>query len=77
MWGRWRIAEGSLASSGDPIRVAVVQGNIAQDDKWNPAMRDQIIGRYLSMTQAGGGAGGDVRHLAGIIVPGVFPGRPS
>jgi apolipoprotein N-acyltransferase len=51
MWGRWRIAEGSLASSGDTMRVAVVQGNIAQDDKWNPAMRDRIIGRYLSMTR--------------------------
>ncbi len=51
MWGRWRIAEGSLASAGDPMRVAVVQGNIAQDDKWNPALRDRIIGRYVSMTR--------------------------
>jgi apolipoprotein N-acyltransferase len=49
-WGQWRIAEGSLAATGDPIRTAVVQGNIAQDDKWNPALRDQIIGRYVSMT---------------------------
>jgi apolipoprotein N-acyltransferase len=51
VWGRWRIAEGSLASSGDTVRVAVVQGNIAQDDKWNPEMRDRIIGRYVSMTR--------------------------
>jgi apolipoprotein N-acyltransferase len=50
LWGRWRIAEGSLARGGDPIRVAVVQGNIAQDEKWNPALRDQIIGRYVAMT---------------------------
>jgi apolipoprotein N-acyltransferase len=50
-WGRWRIAEGSLTASGDPIRVAVVQGNIAQDEKWNPARRDEIIGRYISMTR--------------------------
>jgi apolipoprotein N-acyltransferase len=54
VWGRWRIAEGSLASSGKPgdvIRVAVVQGNIAQADKWNPALSDRIIGRYVSMTR--------------------------
>jgi apolipoprotein N-acyltransferase len=51
LWGRWRIAEGSLASSGDALRVAVVQGNIAQDEKWNPMLRDQIIGRYVSMTR--------------------------
>jgi apolipoprotein N-acyltransferase len=50
-WGRWRIADGSLARSGDPLRVAVVQGNVAQDDKWNPAVRDEIIGRYVSMTR--------------------------
>ncbi len=50
LWGRWRIAEGSLARGGDAIRVAVVQGNIAQDEKWNPTLRDQIIGRYVSMT---------------------------
>ena len=31
--------------------MAVVQGNIAQDDKWNPALRDRIIGRYVSMTR--------------------------
>jgi apolipoprotein N-acyltransferase len=50
-WGRWRIAEGSLAASGDAIRVAVVQGNIAQGEKWNPSLRDEIIGRYISMTR--------------------------
>jgi apolipoprotein N-acyltransferase len=50
-WGRWRIADGSLTASGDAIRVAVVQGNIAQDEKWNPALQDQIIGRYVSMTR--------------------------
>ena len=33
------------------MRVAVVQGNIAQDEKWNPAMRDEIIDRYLTMTR--------------------------
>ncbi len=33
------------------MRVAVLQGNIAQGDKWNPALRDTITDRYLSMTR--------------------------
>jgi apolipoprotein N-acyltransferase len=50
-WGGTRLSRGSLTAAGDPIRVAVIQGNILQDDKWNPALRDVIIGRYLSMTR--------------------------
>ena len=51
LWGRARVADGSLASSGEPVRVAVVQGNIAQDEKWDPALRDAIVSRYLEMTR--------------------------
>jgi apolipoprotein N-acyltransferase len=51
VWGRARIATGSLSTSGGVLRVAVIQGNILQDEKWNPALRDQIIGRYLSMSR--------------------------
>jgi apolipoprotein N-acyltransferase len=51
VWGSARLANGSLTTSGDPVRVAVVQGNIAQDDKWDPALRDLIITRYLEMTR--------------------------
>jgi apolipoprotein N-acyltransferase len=51
VWGRSRIAGGALVSAGDPVRVGVVQGNIQQSDKWNPALRDVIIGRYIMMTR--------------------------
>jgi apolipoprotein N-acyltransferase len=51
IWGRARIADGSLEAVGDPVRVAVVQGNILQADKWNPRLRDVIIGRYVTMTR--------------------------
>ncbi len=52
-WGSARLANGSLTSTGDPIRVAVLQGNVLQHDKWNPALRDEIVGRYLAMTRQG------------------------
>jgi apolipoprotein N-acyltransferase len=51
VWGRARIADGSLVSAGDRIRAAVLQGNVAQEDKWNPALRDVIFSRYQSMTR--------------------------
>jgi apolipoprotein N-acyltransferase len=50
-WGQWRIERGSLLEAGEPVRVAVLQGNIAQEDKWNPALRDAITDRYLVMTR--------------------------
>jgi apolipoprotein N-acyltransferase len=49
--GRARIADGSLVRTGEPVRVAVIQGNIAQDEKWNPALQDWIISRYFTMTR--------------------------
>jgi apolipoprotein N-acyltransferase len=57
LWGSLRLRSPSLLSQGDPIRVAVVQGNIAQEDKWDPAMRGTITETYLSMTRQAVAAG--------------------
>jgi apolipoprotein N-acyltransferase len=51
LWGRGRLQDASLLSTGAPVRVAVLQANIAQQDKWNPALADAITERYLSMTR--------------------------
>ena len=51
LWGQWRLQNSALTSAGDPVRVAVLQGNVAQEDKWNPALADAITERYLSMTR--------------------------
>jgi apolipoprotein N-acyltransferase len=50
-WGNARLRSSTLTSAGDPVRVAVIQGNIAQEDKWNPALRDLITDQYLAMTR--------------------------
>jgi apolipoprotein N-acyltransferase len=50
-WGYARLAASSLLTHGTPVRVAVVQGNVAQDEKWNPAFRDAISDRYITMTR--------------------------
>jgi apolipoprotein N-acyltransferase len=50
-WGAVRIGRHALTSAGIGIRVAVLQGNILQDQKWDPAMRDAIMQRYIDMTR--------------------------
>ncbi len=50
-WGAWRIRDGSLTREGTPIRVGVVQGNIAQEDKWDPAQARRIFTTHLAMTR--------------------------
>jgi apolipoprotein N-acyltransferase len=50
-WGRVRLNDRSLVNSGEPVRVAVLQANIAQQDKWNPALADGITNRYIDMTR--------------------------
>jgi apolipoprotein N-acyltransferase len=56
-WGVMRLQSSALLASGEPVRVAVLQGNIAQEDKWDPALRDEITGKYLRMTREALAAG--------------------
>jgi apolipoprotein N-acyltransferase len=51
VWGAFRIADGSLLREGEPIRVGLVQGNIAQIDKWNPREARRIFTTYVAMTR--------------------------
>ena len=37
--------------SGEPLRVALLQGNIPQDKKWDPAWRQPTLERYLELTR--------------------------
>ena len=50
-WGAWRVADGSLTRSGTPIMVGLVQGNIRQDEKWDPQQARRILTTHLSMTR--------------------------
>lgn len=50
-WGALRIRTHALTSQGTPVRVAVLQGNIPQEQKWDPGMGDAILDRYIGMTR--------------------------
>ncbi len=51
VWGQARLRASPLLTGGSPVRVAVLQGNIAQEQKGNPALRDAITNRYIEMTR--------------------------
>ena len=52
VWGTLRVRDGRLTREGTPIRVAVVQGNISQDEKWRDSLRGAIMRRYVDLSRA-------------------------
>ncbi len=50
-FGYWRLENAALISAGAPLRVAALQGNVAQEEKWDPARREAILAGYLDQTR--------------------------
>jgi apolipoprotein N-acyltransferase len=50
VWGGMRLSANEL-THGTPIKVGLIQGNIAQTDKWNPARAAMILERYLQLSR--------------------------
>jgi apolipoprotein N-acyltransferase len=51
VWGSWRVADGTLTREGTPIRVGLIQGNIEQQEKWDPSQARRIFTTYIAMTR--------------------------
>jgi apolipoprotein N-acyltransferase len=49
--GLMRLSRGALLSEGTPIRVGLVQANVDQRQKWDPAYREPIVQRYLDLSR--------------------------
>lgn len=58
LWGGQRMAANRL-TQGEPIRVGLIQSNIAQTDKWNPSRAGMIVDRYTQLTRQAVAAGAD------------------
>ena len=50
LWGQRRVDASELLRQGTPLKVGVVQGNIAQQNKWQASWRDRILASYLDMS---------------------------
>jgi len=50
-YGYIKLYQRPTANEQRPIKISVIQGNIPQDLKWEPAAREEIIGKYLHLTR--------------------------
>lgn len=50
VWGGLRMTANEL-TSGTPIKVGVIQGNISQTEKWNPRRAGMILDRYMRLSR--------------------------
>jgi apolipoprotein N-acyltransferase len=49
--GLVRVNRGGLVEDGTPFRVGLVQASVSQEDKYDPDLRDAILGRYLDLSR--------------------------
>jgi apolipoprotein N-acyltransferase len=56
-WGAWRLGQTDLTAGSPRVRVGLVQGSVAQDEKYDPARRDEIINRHLNLSRQAIGEG--------------------
>ncbi len=76
-FGGWRLEASTLLERGQPLRVAALQGNVAQHDKWNPVLRDRILDSYLDLTRAAAAAGARLVVWPEAATPFAFEGDPA
>jgi apolipoprotein N-acyltransferase len=60
LWGALRIRDGRLTREGTALTVALIQGNVPQDEKWDPSRAGAIFDRYLRMTREAAAAGAEL-----------------
>jgi apolipoprotein N-acyltransferase len=49
--GQWRVSDDRLTGAGRVLHVGLIQGNVRQDDKWEPALAAEILSRYLRLSR--------------------------
>jgi apolipoprotein N-acyltransferase len=77
VWGSYRLAHGTLTQQGRPVRVALVQGNIPQDQKWDAARANQIFETYLELTRSAARQGAQLAIWPESSTPFYFEEDPA
>jgi len=57
VYGEARLANIDRIPYSGSIRIGIAQGNIAQSQKWDAALRDRILAKYLELTEQAASAG--------------------
>jgi apolipoprotein N-acyltransferase len=75
-YGRWRMATVD-ASSTPGLRVGLIQGNIPQEVKWDPAMRQATLERYEQLTREAAAQGAELIVWPEASAPFIFDEEPD
>ncbi len=49
-FGQWRLAAIAAMPDVGRLRIGLAQGNVAQEQKWDPAFQDETMSRYRQLT---------------------------
>ena len=77
VWGAWRVADAALTREGTPLRVGLIQANIAQEEKWDPRHARRIFTTYLAMTRHAVRRGAEFVLWPESATPFTFEGDPE
>jgi apolipoprotein N-acyltransferase len=75
-YGRWRMAAVD-ASLTPGLRVGLIQGNIPQEVKWDPAMRQATLERYERLTREAAAQGAELIVWPEASAPFIFDEEPD
>jgi apolipoprotein N-acyltransferase len=75
-YGQWRMAAVN-ASLTPGLRVGLIQGNISQEAKWNPAMRQSTMERYEQLTREAAAQGAELIVWPEASAPFLFDDEPD
>jgi apolipoprotein N-acyltransferase len=76
IWGGLRLQSNDL-TSGSTVSVGLIQGNIAQTDKWNPNRAGMILSRYMQLSQEAVDKGAKLLIWPESSTPFLFEDSPS
>ncbi len=59
-WGYWRVGAIAELPAKGSLRIGFIQGNVAQDVKWDPAYQNSTIDHYERLTKEAVGEGAEL-----------------
>ena len=77
VWGNNRLQNDVITSQGRSVRVALIQGNIPQEQKWDDAHAGAILNTYLSLTRDAAAKGAQLVIWPESSTPFTFEGDPA
>jgi apolipoprotein N-acyltransferase len=76
-WGSARLSDNRLTREGVALRVGLIQGNVAQDEKWNPERATQIVRAYIDRTRRAAAEGAQFILWPESALPFFFQEEPA